>query len=86
MSARLTTLVWADLDASARDAALARPAVTGNPDIDRLVADIIALVRDRGDDALRDLTAKFDGIDIDGLARRRRRDRGCRGRCGRRGP
>jgi len=68
MSARLTTLVWADLDASARDAALARPAVTGNPDIDRLVADIIALVRDRGDDALRDLTAKYDGIDSNGLA------------------
>jgi len=67
MSTRLRTLVWTDLDAAARTAALARPAVTANPDIADRVADIIAAVRQRGDDALRELTARFDGVNLDTL-------------------
>ena len=33
-------------------------------DVDRAVAEIIADVRARGDDALYDLTAKFDRVDL----------------------
>ncbi|MFW2403276.1 MAG: histidinol dehydrogenase, partial [Gammaproteobacteria bacterium] len=67
MNARLKTLIWADLDAAARTAALARPAVTLNPDIDERVAEIIAAVRTDGDAALLDLTSRFDGVDLTSL-------------------
>jgi len=67
MTAWLKTLVWTDLDLEARTAALARPAVTSNPDIDQQVAEIIAAVRADGDAALLDLTAKFDRVDLDAL-------------------
>lgn len=64
MNRRLKTMIWADLDAEARTEALARPAVTLNPDIDARVADIIAKVRTEGDAALLDLTSRFDGVDL----------------------
>jgi len=67
MSQRLTRLIWSELDATARDRALRRPAVTTNPDIAERVAEIIATVRDGGDDALRELTARFDGVTLDSL-------------------
>jgi histidinol dehydrogenase len=53
---------WSALDGDARRAWLAdlRPA---DPDAD--VAGIVADVRDRGDTALRELTARFDGADLD---------------------
>ena len=37
-------------------------------DVHNAVADIIADVRTRGDDAVRDLTAKFDGLDAENVA------------------
>jgi len=65
---RLRQLTWSDLDPAAREQALLRPAVTTNPDIAERVAEIIAAVRERGDEALRDLTAKFDGVTLDSLS------------------
>jgi histidinol dehydrogenase len=47
-------------------AALARPADAGI-DVSATVAEIIAAVRERGDAALRELTAKFDGVELDDL-------------------
>ncbi len=64
MTPRLKTLIWADLDADTRTEALARPAVTLNPDIDAHVAEIIAAVRADGDAALLDLTSRFDRADL----------------------
>jgi histidinol dehydrogenase len=48
-------------------AALARPPAAGS-DVTDAVAAIIRAVRERGDDALRELTARFDGCEIDDLA------------------
>ena len=39
-----------------------------SPDVGRAVADIIADVRKRGDAAILDLTAKFDGLKVGGVA------------------
>ncbi len=67
MTPRLNRLTWATLDAAARRAALSRPAVTEQPDLGRRVAEIVARVRTDGDAALRELTARFDGVEIDEL-------------------
>ena len=57
----LERIAWADLDGPARNAWLdgLRPPA---PDAD--VASIVADVRDRGDAALREITAKLDGVDL----------------------
>src|SRR5437588_5519689 len=47
--------------------ALARPDAGGDDGALDAVREIIADVRKRGDDALRDLTARFDGVDLDEL-------------------
>src|SRR5436305_17994 len=47
--------------------ALARPDADGGEAPLRAVREIIADVRKRGDDALRDLTARFDGVELDDL-------------------
>ncbi len=47
--------------------ALARPEAGGGEGPLQAVREIIADVRKRGDDALRDLTARFDGVDLDDL-------------------
>jgi histidinol dehydrogenase len=60
-------LVWKSLSASARSAALQRPAQKAQPQTAALVAGIIAQVRRGGDDALRKLTAKFDGAKLASL-------------------
>lgn len=67
MTPRLKRLTWSTLDAAARQAALARPAVTEQPDLGPRVADIVARVRADGDAALRELTQRFDGIEIEEL-------------------
>src|SRR5436305_7617543 len=47
--------------------ALARPEADGGAEALEAVREIIADVRKRGDDALRDLTARFDGVQLDDL-------------------
>lgn len=59
---------WKTLDAAARDAALARPAQARAPGLRQGVEGIIAEVRTRGDAALFDLTARYDGVAMDELA------------------
>lgn len=56
-----TTLLWSALDASARQQALARPAVAHGAELKAQVERLIAQVRADGDDALRALTRRFDG-------------------------
>src|SRR5437660_1338984 len=45
---------------------LARPLAAGS-DVTDAVAEILGAVRERGDDALRELTARFDGCVLDDL-------------------
>ena len=59
---------WNTLDEAGRAAALARPAQSRSPSLRTGVEEIIADVRARGDDALRELTSRYDGTTLDALA------------------
>jgi histidinol dehydrogenase len=58
---KMTILRWADLDAAARKATLQRPAMTNDANHLGSVTAIVEQVRTNGDQAVRDLTAKYDG-------------------------
>ncbi|HEY8994995.1 MAG TPA: histidinol dehydrogenase [Lacunisphaera sp.] len=60
-------LVWKSLSASARAAALQRPAQKAQKRTAVIVAGILTLVRRGGDQALRQITAKFDGVKLASL-------------------
>jgi histidinol dehydrogenase len=64
----LRILDWANLDAAARAAALARPRTDERADVVAQARETIAAVRARGDDALRELTQRFDGVALEALA------------------
>lgn len=63
----MKTLIWKNLSARQRAAALARPAPASRLRIAASVTRIIADVRRDGDAALRRLTAQFDGVRVDSL-------------------
>jgi histidinol dehydrogenase len=63
----MTPLDWKKLSASARAAALQRPAQKAQKRTAVIVAGILALVRRQGDAALRRLTATFDGARLSSL-------------------
>jgi histidinol dehydrogenase len=58
---------WNSLDAAGRQSLLRRPAVEGDAAIREAVLRIVAEVRDRGDDALRELTAQLDRAELGDL-------------------
>ncbi len=60
------TIDWARASDTQREAATRRPPLP-QLDIARAVAAIITQVREEGDDALRRLTRKFDGVELDQL-------------------
>lgn len=60
-------LDWNRLDESARRDALARPTQSRTDDLSGGVARIVAAVRERGDDALREFSAAYDGCTLDAL-------------------
>ncbi len=53
---------WSDLDKSARQDALARPAAISDDSLITQVREIMATVREAGDIALLDYTERFDGV------------------------
>lgn len=57
-------LVWKNLPASARAAALQRPAQSAQPRTAAIVGEIIARVRRKGEIALRAYGQQFDGVDL----------------------
>jgi histidinol dehydrogenase len=63
-------LTWSELDESARAGALARPSQSRAPALRSGVAQIIAEVRERGDAALFEFTARYDGCTLDSLIAR----------------
>lgn len=63
----MTPLVWKTLPPARRRAALQRPAQAARPKIAAAVARLLAEVRRDGDQALRRLTARFDGAQLASL-------------------
>ncbi len=59
----MKALVWSELDAAGRQDALARAPSTSSAELRSEVAEIIAQVRARGDEALLELTRRLDNID-----------------------
>lgn len=55
---------WQELDETRRRELMQRPALAESFTRENTVADIIRSVRERGDASLRELTARFDGVDI----------------------
>ena len=55
---------WNALDAAARDAVLARPVQAVAQRTRDAVAGLLADVQARGDVALREVTARFDGVEL----------------------
>lgn len=64
----MNILDWSQLDAAARSQALTRPVQTVATQTRDAVAALIADVRARGDVALRDITARFDGVSLESFA------------------
>ena len=64
----MNTLDWIQLTADARTQALTRPVQTVATQTREAVATLIADVRARGDVALREITARFDGVTLDSFA------------------
>lgn len=60
----MRVLRWNQLDASAREAALARPVQAVEREIELAVARVIEQVRADGDGAVRALTRRFDGVEV----------------------
>lgn len=58
---------WTTLDESGREAALARPAQSRSVELREGVETIVADVRRRGDEALFELTSRYDGTRLQGL-------------------
>lgn len=61
----LRVCTWNELDSSAQLSLLTRPAVRADEAVQKVAAEIIAKVRDGGDAAVRELTRKFDGADLE---------------------
>src|SRR5689334_12613385 len=59
--------IWQDLTAEGQRAVLARPALANDANVTTQVAALIERVRNEGDAALLDLTAKLDGVVLKSL-------------------
>jgi histidinol dehydrogenase len=58
----MKSVVWQSLTEEQRESALERPAITEGANITAAVSDVINKVRTQGDNALLELTEKFDGV------------------------
>ncbi|MBP6596486.1 MAG: histidinol dehydrogenase, partial [Arenimonas sp.] len=61
-------IVWSELDAAGRAECLARPGREGQAEIEAAVRRVFEQVRADGDSALRALTRRFDGVELDSLS------------------
>lgn len=68
MSTFNTIINWNDCDAARQRALLMRPAISASDSITRTVRDILENVKARGDEALREYSARFDNTQLDALA------------------
>lgn len=58
----MKSVEWNQLGETARSDLLARPLMEKGDELQRIVADIVANVRERGDEAVIEYTARFDGV------------------------
>jgi histidinol dehydrogenase len=58
---------WSSLNTEQQQALLSRPAMADNAKLSQIVSDIIQQVSEQGDQALRDLTERFDGAKLNQL-------------------
>ncbi|OOE85127.1 histidinol dehydrogenase [Salinivibrio sp. PR6] len=63
----MRTVVWKSLGESQKEGLMRRPAITTGAQTQASVADIIADVRERGNESLKALTQKFDGVELDSI-------------------
>ncbi|OOF80482.1 histidinol dehydrogenase [Rodentibacter caecimuris] len=63
----MQTLIWNNLTDTERLQALTRPAMSASNEIKQTVGNILDLVKSRGDQALFDLTEKFDKVKLERL-------------------
>lgn len=63
----MNVLTWTELTGAGRAEALRRGTAAAGPEVTAGVADILEQVRTRGDEALRELTARLDGADVEDL-------------------
>ncbi|MFK5645751.1 histidinol dehydrogenase [Ornithinimicrobium sp. LYQ121] len=63
----MNVLTWTELSAAERTGALRRATAAAGPEVTTGVADILEQVRSGGDDALRSLTRRLDGAEVDAL-------------------
>ncbi|OOF10345.1 histidinol dehydrogenase, partial [Salinivibrio sp. PR919] len=63
----MRTVVWKSLGESQKEGLMRRPAITTGAQTQASVAEIIADVRERGDESLKALTQKFDGVELDSI-------------------
>ena len=63
----MKTVVWQSLSDVQQESALERPAITEGANITAAVSDVIGKVKAEGDNALLELTEKFDGIRPDSI-------------------
>lgn len=63
----MNLLTWTSLDEAARTEAVRRGTAAAGPEVTASVATILAQVRAGGDAAVRELTARFDGVEVDDL-------------------
>lgn len=64
MTELLRVYSWSELDAAQRAGIMERPAVAANTQISTTVQEILSAVRQQGDAALRELTARLDGAEL----------------------
>jgi len=63
----MKTVVWQSLSENQQESLLQRPAITEGANITAIVSEIVANVRQNGDDAILELTEKFDNIRPDSI-------------------
>lgn len=63
----MRTVIWNELTTQEKKTIIRRPAVAASDSINATVLEIIASVRERGDEALIELSKRYDGADLNSL-------------------
>ena len=67
MSTIMTPINWQQCDEQQQKALLMRPAISASASISEVVRDVLTKVKEEGDDALRELSARFDKAQVENL-------------------
>ncbi|MBP2198319.1 histidinol dehydrogenase [Pantoea cypripedii] len=67
MSTLMTPIEWQQCSSEQQQALLMRPAISASDSISQVVRDVLAQVRENGDDALREFSARFDKTQVENL-------------------